>query len=252
MSCKVYIYSLDEPKTGEPRYVGKTVNPGKRLYGHIRYSEKNNKTYKDCWIRKLCREGSAPVLTIVDEVENSSSNFWEQHYISLYKSWGFKLTNLTDGGDGGNTMLGVKQSIETIKKRNQARRNNGKPWISEECKIKMRENASGNQNMKNKHHSEESKRQMSQSHKEIVTDEFKERMRIINLGNQNRKGKKCPKEIIKKLSKPVLQLDLQDNVINRYISYSEALRSTKIKGIANCLRGNTKTSGGYKWIYDTV
>jgi hypothetical protein len=39
-----------------------------------------------------------PKLEIIDIVKINEWAFWEQHYISLYKSWGFNLLNSTIGG----------------------------------------------------------------------------------------------------------------------------------------------------------
>jgi len=36
----------------------------------------------------------------IDIVEDSEWLFWEKYYISLYKSWGFKLENKNNGGGG--------------------------------------------------------------------------------------------------------------------------------------------------------
>ena len=98
----VYIYSLENPLTNDIRYIGKTVNLKRRLKGHLdEAKELNSKiTYKVSWIRSLLKQGIVPVLNIIDEVKENEWEFWEKHYISLYRSWGFKLTNGTEGGDG--------------------------------------------------------------------------------------------------------------------------------------------------------
>lgn len=99
MEGKTYIYSLNCPITEEVRYIGKSNNPTKRLNSHTSDKSKN---YKASWIKSLKEQNLKPVLEIIDEVSNLEWEFWEQHYISLYKSWNFKLTNLTNGGDGVN------------------------------------------------------------------------------------------------------------------------------------------------------
>ena len=245
---KIYIYELIDPITDETRYIGKTSNLKNRLYGHI-FRTKTNIVfcYKENWIRSLLKQNLKPIMNIIDEVDESESNFWERFYISLYKSWNCKLTNLTNGGDGGNSMLGIKQSKQTINKRIETRKNNGKPWISNEQKEKMKINAMGNQNMKDKHHSEETKNKLSVKHKENVTEEFREKMRVVNLGNKNRKGKKCSEETKDKLRKPIIQLNLDKSVVREFKSYTEAFEITKIKGIANCLSGRSKSAGGFIW-----
>ena len=52
-------------------------------------------------------------------------------------------------------------------------------------------------------------------------------------------------------SKPIIQLDKNNNVIREYKSIMDASRDTGILfvAISNCLRSKSKTSGGYKWDY---
>lgn len=92
-----YICSLDEI----PRYVGKTLNIKNRLSGHKR--DKAN-TRKTAWIKSV----GASNLQIhqIDEVPENEWSFWEIHYISLFKSWGYSLVNSNDGGEGGNRLFG--------------------------------------------------------------------------------------------------------------------------------------------------
>jgi hypothetical protein len=50
-------------------------------------------------------------------------------------------------------------------------------------------------------------------------------------------------------SKPIQQLDKNNNVIQEYKSMTEAKNKTNIKGIKNVVTGLAKTAGGYKWKY---
>ena len=99
MSREVYIYTLSY--NDDIRYVGRTFNVNKRLKEHIRESLyiKNKVKYhshKSNWIRKVKDIN----IEIVDVCDESNYSFWEQHYISLYRSWGFNLLNMTIGGEG--------------------------------------------------------------------------------------------------------------------------------------------------------
>jgi group I intron endonuclease len=49
------------------------------------------------------------------------------------------------------------------------------------------------------------------------------------------------------LSKPVLMLDKNNNVVNEYPSYSDATKKTKILHISEACNGQRKTAGGYMW-----
>jgi hypothetical protein len=118
MERKVFIYSLEYPKNNI-RYIGKTINLKQRLKRHIYDSECKTTSKKLAWIRSLLKQNIRPLMNIIDIVEESDSNFWEIHYIALYKSFGFNLTNNTFGGDGqSNPTLEVRNSIsEKIKLR---------------------------------------------------------------------------------------------------------------------------------------
>lgn len=54
-----------------------------------------------------------------------------------------------------------------------------------------------------------------------------------------------------KIKKPVLQFDLNNNLIKEFESISEASRKTNISNvqIGNCCIGKCKTSGGFIWKY---
>src|ERR1035437_518115 len=102
-----YIYTLSNPINNEVRYVGKTINLNERHQQHINRNT-NTKTTK--WIRSLLEKGITPTIDCIDVVSNDDYCFWESHYISLYRSWGFRLTNLTDGGAGS---IGYKHTKES-------------------------------------------------------------------------------------------------------------------------------------------
>lgn len=91
------IYSLSDPETGKVRYIGKTCNLNSRFANHIQ--RKTTHSHKSCWIQSLKKKGLFPIIEVIDEV-GEDWEFWESYYISLYKSWGFNLTNLTSGGIG--------------------------------------------------------------------------------------------------------------------------------------------------------
>jgi hypothetical protein len=77
----IYIYFLHN-NDNVPFYVGKTNNIIKRKLNH-----------KQKFGINVC-------LEIIDEIHSNEWKFWEKHYISLYKSWGFNLLNKNKGGGG--------------------------------------------------------------------------------------------------------------------------------------------------------
>jgi group I intron endonuclease len=127
---QTYIYELIDPRNGQTRYVGKANNPETRLLEHLR-EEKN--THKCNWIKNLKKEGLQPELNILEQC-GDDWQFWERWYIDLYKSWGFELTNIAQGGIGfsdptgdirrkiSQTLTGTKQKEETKLKRIESRK----------------------------------------------------------------------------------------------------------------------------------
>lgn len=96
-----YIYTLKDPETNQIKYVGKTNNLSKRFNRHIsEYNLINENTLKSKWISALKTKGLLPIIEILDECNDDIVDDIEIYWISQMKSWGFRLTNMTDGGDG--------------------------------------------------------------------------------------------------------------------------------------------------------
>jgi len=186
-----YLYKGD----GIPFYIGKTQNSKQRLTTH------RNK------------RGKSTFMEIIDEVSINEWRFWEIYYISLFKSWGFILTNKNKGGGGFDKMdqntkdkiskskLGYIQSEETRFKRSIAMKNI--PF----------------------------------------SDEHKSK---IKLTRGFLKGRQSPWNY-----KPILQYDMKENFIKEWPSQMEAFKSfdrtTKGDGIGACCRGEQKSAFGYIW-----
>jgi hypothetical protein len=224
-----YIYCLIDPITKEVRYIGKSNNPNQRLVEHIKYSKYNS--YKDNWIFGLKNKGLFPELFILDEVIQDEWSFWEKYYISLYKSWGFKLTNLTEGGDGNslvseNMRNKISNGLKSYYQKNPSTRKNktfvdlfgeeraneiiskiilaknGIKIHTEEHKLNLSNKMSGNQYTKGRKLSEEHKKRISEKSKgRKVTDEVKKKISKKNSGDKNGMyGKKHTKDSLQKIS----------------------------------------------------
>jgi hypothetical protein len=82
------VYLLEEPDTGEVRYVGKAVCPEHRLYEHL--NEAMNSADKACkrimWLRAILGAGKSPVMRVIDEVmpEDAAGRelFWIKHFLA--------------------------------------------------------------------------------------------------------------------------------------------------------------------------
>lgn len=104
------IYILE--RNNIPFYIGKSNGPNIRFYKHKE------------------KFGEQIILEIIDEVPISEWKFWEIWYISLFKSWGFKLENKNNGG-GGPLMLTQEHILKLKilgKNKGQKRRHKGKKF----------------------------------------------------------------------------------------------------------------------------
>lgn len=99
------VYALLDPTTKEVRYIGKTHRTARqRLNRHLTDWYLKGDTHKERWIRKLLSAGLCPVIVELETCLSASElNEAERRYIALYRLAGAKLTNMTDGGDGGGS-----------------------------------------------------------------------------------------------------------------------------------------------------
>jgi hypothetical protein len=235
-----------------PVYVGKCKDLSRRLSHH-----------------KWRLNNPNLMIEELDVVSIEDWKFWEIHYISLFKSWGFKLENKNNGGGGLTKHNNNSVEASRIKRKGQKRPNTslklkGKP-LSEERKKKI-----GDSNRKpkpegfgemikgklqNKKQSVESNQKRRIKHLGIpkpgVSEFHKGRISPNKgyLGKNRSEEFKLNNSTIK--SKPVLQYDLEGNFIKEFKSQTEAaLFVNKPKGMAainECMRGKRKTA--YKFIW---
>jgi len=205
-----YIYSLSDPRCPDNiRYIGKTtMNFDKRLKYHIEDSKKLG-THKRYWIQSLLKQNINPIIEQIDIVPNKEWQFWEIHYISLLKHWGFNLTNSTDGGDGNNNQIYTKETRKKLSIRFTGDKN---PFYG-------------------KKHSEETKKMLKHKRQFQNNVNFSELL-------------KCNKE----RRRPVLQYEKDGTFIKEWKSIGEAEKAYESRAsISKCCNGGTKTSQGFIW-----
>lgn len=96
------IYALKDPETLEIRYIGQTSRGMRRPQEHEIFAKKiGAQSYKYKWIRALQARGFRYLVEILQVVESAELlNEAECAWIEKGRKLGWKLTNLTDGGEG--------------------------------------------------------------------------------------------------------------------------------------------------------
>jgi group I intron endonuclease len=102
------IYALVDPRTGDVRYVGASVDIKRRLREHMQRS-KHLDSHSARWIRQLLDEGLRPSVWQLAIVEDGWQEI-ERYWINVFRGL-FRLTNIMDGGQGASA--GVPKSAET-------------------------------------------------------------------------------------------------------------------------------------------
>jgi hypothetical protein len=223
---KTYIYYLE--RGGIPFYIGKTNKPSNRQNSHR--AKRNDFTLK---------------LHTLDLVNKNEWKFWENHYISLFKSWGFILENKNNGGGGTDI-----QSMFTKLLKSNKLKGKPKPLRTKEHCLKLSQSTKGHLT------SEETKNKISQSSKGISRNKGRISPNKGKIMSDNQKQKISLSQIGKiKLNsggnKPIKQYTLDGHFIADYISLSEAYRVTKVPqtGISLCCNNKRISSGGFKWSF---
>lgn len=89
------------------------------------------------WLIGLKKNNLKPILDVVDIVPYNEKDFWEKHYISLYRSWGFELKNSTHGGSGVSLIGGMGADAReqiSIKNKGNTGRKVGHKLTPQQCK----------------------------------------------------------------------------------------------------------------------
>lgn len=215
------IYSLEDPITNEVRYIGYTKKSLKqRLTQHlnnVREAEKGKRkwNYRLSWIKSL---KAKPIIKEIEQVNACDVKHFEIFWISQFKTWGFNLVNLTNGGDGGDTysMQSKKKKTEISLKISKALKGKKKPF--------------------------------SKEHKQALKDNHwskKEGYVHPCLGKQSPK-------LNKSKYPEVVQFDLNNNILNTFSCLQEAAITVfnnvkKYRGILNCCNKKQKSAYGYYW-----
>lgn len=213
-----YVYSLLNPITNKPFYVGKGSND--RYKEHFRECFKKKRSHKLSTIKNIVNQNLDVLIQI--NIETIDEKFALQKEVELIRFWGRRdirtgiLTNLTDGGEGVSGFISTRD-------------------ISGE-----------NNPMFGKTHTPEARQNISRKNKERIekfgarkhSEEHKQKLRDNNAGGVA-------------TSKEIYQIDTLGNIVAKYKSSRSAGKSTGINfsNINACAnyKGESVCVGGFYW-----
>lgn len=268
---KTNIYSLEFPE-GNIRYIGKANDVGKRFVSHLsRVDECISK--KNSWIKSLVKEGNIPIINIIDEVDIEEWQFWESHYIFLYRSYGFKLTNLTFGGGGlTNPTQEIKKKISDKLKENYE--NGQQPWnkgiegvfVGENSHnfgiIRTQEEKEKQRDIKIEYYKQHNvwNKGIKTGHTpwnkdkkgvmpEVWNKGTKGVMKAWNKGIEMKEESKEKCSINSSHNRKVIQFTTDGEFVKEFMSAQKAIEEIKANGVNSCCSGKSKSAGGFLWIW---
>jgi hypothetical protein len=158
MSC---VYALVEESSPEDyRYIGRTSERAHRRLGKHLSAAKTEDNYVHRWIRKVQAEGGKVILVVLeDNLTFEESGLREIALIAKCKKEGYRLTNISLGGDGSLGHKGWKHTEEALAKMRGNKHCLGRK-DSPETREKKRLSAIGNKSNKGRKASEEAKANM--------------------------------------------------------------------------------------------
>lgn len=201
-SC-IYVFS-DE--FGVPKYVGKAKNLNVRLKQHLNRDRFRYTSYFYNWLNKCISEERE---YFIDKLEDVNSDNWKEReifWIKHIKENGYKLTNMTDGGDGNNNQV---FTIESRAKRSER--------------------------MLNHEVSQETRNRISKGHLgKTISVETRDKISQYNM------GKPCLESTKLKFSKLIEQYDLNGDFIQKFTSLTEAAKFLKCRksSLSNGIKRN--------------
>jgi hypothetical protein len=208
-----YVYCHRNPITNEIFYIGKGTK-------HRAYVKQNRGKHWNNYVKK---HGIPLVEILYDNLNEDESLILEK---KLIKTFGRKelnnggLVNSTDGGEGCSGLVHsdeVKKIISECRK-NKPGNNKGKKFTHKNKRIK------GLKRGKYKTRKDKGK---------IFSDDIKQKF------SESKRNK----------SKIILQYDIKNNFIKEWRSVPDIVDDLGVKGVYNCLKGYSKSSGGFIWKY---
>jgi hypothetical protein len=260
-----FIYTIED-ENGIVRYIGKSNNPTKRLYGHLKEAKG---THKYNWLHSIIDRGFFPVVKIIDEVPFVGWEPYEIKWIAKYRELGYNLVNVSDGGvgPGGAIRTSVTKEKMSISKLGISLSEEHKEKISNGVKEKALLNPNYNkcqdktytinrdelyqkyitENLSINECVEYFKIPQTTIYRNLVEFEIKKDKEIWKkqCKNKSQIGRILPR-------KTVLQFDLDGNLIaehNGLVEAAKYINAPNPSNISQCCLGKKSKTNGFIWKY---
>jgi group I intron endonuclease len=201
-------------------YIGSSVNIIDRWYTHktrLRYNRHENKYLQKSW-NKYGEQSF--IFEVIEETNLKYLKEKEEYYIKKHdccnKKIGFNMCKTSF-----HSRLGLKNSKLHNERIGNA--NRGRKMLPEFVEANRLRNIG-------RKHTQETIKKMSETHKKHIPTESQ---------LKNLQWNKTP----------VIQMDINKNIINMFDTISDAMRKTGVNNISAVCRGLQKTSGGFLWKY---
>lgn len=246
----ICIYAVLAP-TGKI-YIGQTWDIYHRYKSGV--SKSQRLLYRSC---KKYGEENHKLFTIVEfrgAFTQADLDYWERYYIEVYRSEGYQLLNIREGGGNNGKLADETKALISIKSNKWKSENPGKV---KEIITKVAIKNTGSKR------TSETRKKMSSSAKGKIRSE----QHCNNLSNAKKgkpssfKGKTFSAESIAKITqnrigkgvKPICQYTLNGDLIKEWTSIKEAAETMGVStgSIGGCVRKEKhyKTCGGFIWRY---
>jgi group I intron endonuclease len=236
------IYKITNPKG--KIYIGQSVNLKRRKYD---YENQKNCNGQILLFRSLKKYGwDGHKFEIIEECSlnllNERERYWQDFYDVLNPKKGLNCrltTSLTKSG---------KLSQKTKNKISES--NKDKLKHTKENKLRISQRSKLLKNMLGKTHTLETKNKISQSKTgKTLSSETRDKMSKSASGKIKTQEHKNNISLNHPTKKSVLQINLNGDIINEFISINEASRQTgyRVSDISACCNGKQKTAFGFIW-----
>lgn len=218
-----YVYEHYRNDTGRVFYVGK---------GHARRSsDKGNRNYH--WRNVVSKAKGFTIKHVAENLDEELALFVEVELISLHKTRGSQLTNMTIGGDGVSGLKHSEKTKELIRSKrigqivSHSEETKRKIGLANSIALKGKKNPEHSARLMGRRHSEETKAKIAAKQLGIPRSaETIEKVRVANL------GQKRTDEAKRNMSLAHIGKTLSDETKAK-MSESQRVRWAKVRGELN-------------------